>query len=176
MGWLLVGKHPKLVEAEKKLNLDDIMSDPIVAFQDSIDPYFSLFMCFVFPTFVPWYMWNERFVQCFLVVACFRYCFVLHCTWLVNSAAHLYGGHPYDQSINPAENKLVAVLSIGEGWHNWHHTFPYDYAASEFGPSTQFNLTKIFIDICAWAGLVSERKRALNAWANIKAKQHMKAQ
>ena len=133
-------------------------------------------MCFLFPTFVPWYMWNERFIQSFLVVGCFRYCLVLNFTWLVNSAAHLYGHHPYDKSINPAENKLVAALSMGEGWHNWHHTFPYDYAASEFGASTQCNPTKLFIDVCAWLGLVSERKRALNAWDSIKTKQKAKVQ
>lgn len=59
-----------------------------------------------------------------------RYCLVLHFTWLVNSAAHLYGDHPYDPTIWPAENPLVSVAAIGEGWHNWHHRYPYDYAAS----------------------------------------------
>ncbi len=62
-----------------------------------------------------------------------RYCLVLHFTWLVNSAAHLYGDHPYDPTIWPAENPLVSVAAIGEGWHNWHHRYPYDYAASVRG-------------------------------------------
>ena len=51
--------------------------------------------------------------------------------WLVNSAAHLWGERPYDPKSNPAENPLVAIASIGEGWHNWHHKYPFDYAASE---------------------------------------------
>jgi len=59
--------------------------------------------------------------------------FVLHSTWLVNSAAHFYGDHPYDPSINPTENPIVAFFAIGEGWHNWHHKYPFDYAASELG-------------------------------------------
>ena len=118
-------------------------------------------------------MWNESILASYLVAGCLRYCVVLHGTWLVNSAAHLYGSHPYDPAINPAENRYVAYVSVGEGWHNWHHTFPYDYAASEFGADFQFNPTKIFIDICAYIGLVTERKRALDVWHILKAK-HMK--
>merc|ERR1712087_759287 len=99
---------------------------------------------------------------------CLRYLWVLHCTWLVNSAAHLWGSRPYDPASNPAENALVAIASIGEGWHNWHHKYPFDYAASEYGFLSQFNPTKLIIDICASIGLVSERKRATAMWAREK--------
>lgn len=96
------------------------------------------------------------------------YCYVLHCTWLVNSAAHLYGDHPYDPTMWPAENPLVSVAAIGEGWHNWHHRYPYDYAASEFGIGKQYNPTKAFIDFFAALGMVTKRKRATGAWAKLK--------
>ena len=43
-------------------------------------------------------------------------------TWLINSAAHLWGEHPYNPEINPAENWICTFLAQGEGWHNWHHT------------------------------------------------------
>lgn len=49
---------------------------------------------------------------------------VHHVTWSVNSVCHLWGRRPYlsrDQSRN---NAAVAVLSLGEGWHNTHHAFP----------------------------------------------------
>ena len=171
MGWLILRKHPKVIEAGKKLDLSDIEKDPIVRFQTHLDPYFSMFMCFLFPTIISCYMWKEKMVAAFLVAGCLRYCIALHCTWLVNSAAHLYGGHPYDDTINPAENIYVSYLSVGEGWHNWHHKFPYDYAASEFGVHRQFNPTKLFIDVCSFIGLASGRKRALNSWQMIKNKQ-----
>ena len=48
----------------------------------------------------------------FFVAGCLRYCLVLHETWLVNSAAHLNGIRPYDDSINPAENRIVAFLAL----------------------------------------------------------------
>ena len=151
--------------------MSDLEKDPVVAFQKYLDPWFSQFMCFIFPSLISYYMWNESILASYLVAGCLRYCLVLHGTWLVNSAAHLYGSHPYDSTINPAENRFVAVCSIGEGWHNWHHKFPYDYAASELGSDQHFNPTKIVIDICAYMGLVTDRKRALNAWNNLKSKQ-----
>ena len=163
-------KDPKVIEAGKKLDLSDLEKDPVVAFQKYLDPWFSQFMCFVFPTLLSYYMWDESIIASYFV-QCLRYILVLHGTWLVNSAAHLYGDHPYDQTINPAENRFVAYCSVGEGWHNWHHKFPYDYAASELGSDKQFNPTKIFIDVCAYVGIVTDRKRALNAWEMLKNKQ-----
>jgi len=53
--------------------------------------------------------------------------------------------------------------------HNWHHKYPFDYAASEFGVGKQFNPTKLFIDVCCLLGLASDCKRATGAWAKLKA-------
>jgi hypothetical protein len=102
------------------------------------------------------------------VAGALRYVAVLHFTWLVNSAAHVYGDHPYDPSIWSAENPWVSLVAMGEGWHNWHHKYPFDYAASEFGVDQQFNPTKLFIDVCAYLGLASELKRATGAWSKLK--------
>jgi stearoyl-CoA desaturase (delta-9 desaturase) len=68
-------------------------------------------------------------------------------------------------------SRFVAVVSGGEGWHNWHHTYPFDYAASELGSDSYYNPTKMFIDVCAFVGLVKDQKRALNAWSNLQEKQ-----
>ena len=75
---------------------------------------------------------------------------------MVNSAAHLYGSHPYDVNIFPAENKFVSLMTNGEGFHNYHHTFPQDYGVSEWGH--YFNLTTMFIDLMAFLGLAYGRK------------------
>jgi len=168
MGWLLVKKHKDVIEAGKKLNYDDLLADPLVAFQEACDPWFALFMCFVFPALVAT-LWGDSFLHGYWVCGALRYIFVLHCTWLVNSAAHFYGDHPYDPTSWPAENAVVAFFAIGEGWHNWHHKYPFDYAASEFGISKQFNPTKLFIDTCCMFGLASDRKRGTGAWSKLKA-------
>lgn len=168
MGWLFVKKHRDVVEAGKKLNFDDLAEDPVVMFQKRFDPWFALFMCFVFPGLVCT-LWGDSFWNGYWVAGALRYIFVLHVTWLVNSAAHFFGDHPYDPQSWPAENPIVAFLTVGEGWHNWHHKYPFDYAASEYGVDKQYNPTKLFIDICCMFGLASDRKRATGAWSKLKA-------
>ena len=167
MGWLLVKKHKDVVEAGKKLDFDDLVADWTVTFQKKLDPWFALFMCFVFPGLVCT-LWGDSFWNGYWVAGALRYIILLHVTWCVNSAAHLYGDHPYDTAMWPAENPIVSFGAIGEGWHNWHHKYPFDYAASEFGIDKQFNPTKLFIDTCCMLGLASERKRATGAWNKLK--------
>mmetsp|Transcript_10074 Transcript_10074/g.9028 ORF Transcript_10074/g.9028 Transcript_10074/m.9028 type:complete len:314 (+) Transcript_10074:124-1065(+) len=167
VGWLLLKKHKAVIEAGKELNFDDLVNDPVVMFQKDLDPWFNLFMCFVFPGLVCM-LWGDNFWNGYWVAGALRYIIVLHFTWLVNSAAHFFGDHPYDPKSWPAENPLVSLGALGEGWHNWHHKYPFDYAASEFGIERQFNPTKLFIDTCCFLGLASDRKRGTGAWSKLK--------
>jgi len=48
---------------------------------------------------------------------------VYHSTWLVNSAAHIWGYRTYKTGELSTNNWWVALLSFGEGWHNNHHAF-----------------------------------------------------
>ncbi|CAI5735184.1 unnamed protein product [Peronospora destructor] len=167
MGWLLVKKDPRVHEAGTKLSYDDLWADWTVVMQEKLNPWGNLFMCFVFPTLVGVQIAGEDWKNALFVLGFLRYVLVLHATWLVNSAAHFYGYHPYDNT-PPSENWFVSLWAIGEGWHNWHHKFPYDYATSEFGVTSQFNPTKLTIDIMAVIGLVTDRKRATDIWGKIK--------
>ncbi|XP_008050376.2 stearoyl-CoA desaturase 5-like [Carlito syrichta] len=117
-----------------------------------------ILMCFVVPTLVPWCAWGESLWNAYFLASILRYAVSLNVTWLVNSAAHMYGNRPYDKNISPRQNPLVAVGAIGEGFHNYHHTFPFDYSASEFG--LKFNPTTWFIDAMCLLGLATDRKRA----------------
>lgn len=71
-------------------------------------------LCFLLPTFVPWYFWGESLTVGYFVPGLLRYAVMLNATWLVNSAAHLWGNRPYDKTINPRENRLVALSAIGK--------------------------------------------------------------
>ena len=53
-----------------------------------------------------------------------RLVLVYHVTWLVNSANHKWGKRDYVTEDNSTNNKWVAALTFGEGWHNNHHAFP----------------------------------------------------
>ncbi|KAM3605561.1 uncharacterized protein V6R79_000812 [Siganus canaliculatus] len=128
IGWLLVRKHPDVIEKGKKLELTDLKADKVVMFQRRHYKLSVAVLCFLLPMLVPWYFWGESLAVGYFVPGLLRYTVILNATWLVNSAAHLWGNRPYDKTINPRENPMVAFSAIGEGFHNYHHTFPFDYA------------------------------------------------
>ncbi len=84
----------------------------------------AVLVCFVLPTVIPMALWGETLVNAYFVPAVMRYVFTLHVTWLVNSVAHMWGDRPYDRRISPAQNIFVSIWAVGEGFHNYHHTFP----------------------------------------------------
>lgn len=112
--------------------------------------------CFIMPTYIPT-LWGESLWNAYFVCALFRYTYVLNVTWLINSAAHKWGSKPYEKSINPVDTKPVSAVAFGEGFHNYHHTFPWDYKTAELGHYT-FNLSKLFIDVNAKLGLAYDLK------------------
>lgn len=63
---------------------------------------------------LPWMLWGV-----FL-----RVTVGLHCTWLVNSATHLWGRRRFQTTDDSRNNWWVALLTFGEGWHNNHHAYP----------------------------------------------------
>jgi fatty-acid desaturase len=54
----------------------------------------------------------------------FRTVIGLHCTWLVNSATHMWGKQRFLTGDDSMNSFWVAVLTFGEGWHNNHHASP----------------------------------------------------
>ncbi|KDR08705.1 Acyl-CoA Delta(11) desaturase [Zootermopsis nevadensis] len=157
VGWLLVRKHPDVKEKGKGIDMSDLDTDPLLMFQKKYYLIMMPILCFLIPTMVPVYLWGESWTNAWFVVAMFRYTFTLNMTWLVNSAAHMWGSQPYDKYINPAENLSVAVLALGEGWHNYHHVFPWDYKTAELG-NYRANLTTAFIDFFSRIGWAYDLK------------------
>jgi fatty-acid desaturase len=48
----------------------------------------------------------------------------LHSTWIVNSAAHIWGSRRFATRDASTNNWWVALLSFGDRWHNNHHAYP----------------------------------------------------
>ncbi|XP_030371227.1 acyl-CoA Delta(11) desaturase-like [Scaptodrosophila lebanonensis] len=157
IGWLLCKKHPDVVAKGKSLDLSDLRADPIVMFQRNHYMVLMPLACFIMPTFIPMYYWGETFVNAWFVATMFRWCFLLNVTWCVNSAAHKFGGRPYDKTINPSQCPAVSAFAFGEGWHNYHHVFPWDYKTAEWG-NYSMNLTTAFIDFFAKIGWAYDLK------------------
>jgi stearoyl-CoA desaturase (Delta-9 desaturase) len=61
-------------------------------------------------------------------LACWTRLFVLHhFTWFINSLAHTWGDKPFCQEQTAVNNYIIALLTFGEGYHNYHHIFANDY-------------------------------------------------
>ncbi|KAK2713676.1 acyl-CoA Delta-9 desaturase-like [Artemia franciscana] len=157
VGWLLTKKHPDVIAKGKKLDYSDLLADPVVRFQKQHYKPLAIFFCFILPTVIPPICWGESYWVAYFGPAIARLVFTLNVTWMVNSFAHMWGNKPYDKYIAPAENKLVAILAMGEGWHNFHHTFPQDYRTAELG-GKRTNLTTLFIDFFSFFGQVYDKK------------------
>lgn len=50
-----------------------------------------------------------------------------HFTWFINSLAHTWGDKPFSQEQSAVNNYVISLLTFGEGYHNYHHTFANDY-------------------------------------------------
>ncbi|XP_061706552.1 acyl-CoA Delta-9 desaturase-like [Cydia pomonella] len=157
VGWLMVQKHPEYERKSKLLAMNDIEGDPMLRFQQKYYITLLLLVNFVLPTLIPVYMWNESSINAFFVAAVFRLLVTYNMTALVNSAAHKWGHKPYDKNMLASENSLLSLAFVGEGFHNYHHTFPWDYKAAELGSSI-YNLSTMFIDFFAKIGWAYDMK------------------
>jgi stearoyl-CoA desaturase (Delta-9 desaturase) len=66
-------------------------------------------------------------VGCFLLAGVGRIFLVLNSTFCINSVCHLWGSQPYSRSNSSRDSWWVSLITLGEGYHNYHHTFPRDY-------------------------------------------------
>ncbi len=93
-----------------------------------------------------------------LWAVCLRVVAGLHSTWLVNSAAHMWGRRRFATLDDSRNSWWVALLTFGEGWHNNHHAHP---ASARHGLAWyELDLTWIQIRILQLAGLVKSAKVA----------------
>jgi len=80
-----------------------------------------------------------------------------HFTFFINSAAHMWGRRPYSEDNTAVDNGLIALLTWGEGYHNYHHAFQADYRNGIRW--WQYDPSKWLINVLAWSGLAYQRKK-----------------
>lgn len=97
VGWLMVKKHPDVIEKGKCIDMSDMRADPIVMFQKKFFIPLMIIFCFFLPTYIPVYFWSESVSTAWYVAAMFRYAAGLNGTWCVNSVAHIWGMKPYEK-------------------------------------------------------------------------------
>lgn len=71
-------------------------------------------------------LWNDA-LGGFLYGAVISKIFLWHMTWCINSLAHWIGEQEYSIELTARGNLPLALITFGEGYHNFHHQFPSDY-------------------------------------------------
>ncbi len=89
-----------------------------------------------------------------------------HATFAVNSVAHLFGKRRYNTKDGSRNNFLLALLTLGEGWHNNHHFYPA--SASQGFRKREIDLTYYGLKIMSYLGLV-RKLRPVPTWVKDKA-------
>ena len=150
IGWLLQYPNEETQKEIDKTDISDLTDNTVLQFQKKYYVFLWIIISFILPLLIT-KLWNETITNA-LFSTVIRVVISLHSTWCVNSLAHMYGDKPYNSEIRPSENLFVSLITFGEGWHNFHHTYPKDYRASspdKYNPSSQF------IDFMKTLGLAS---------------------
>ncbi|HVO33629.1 MAG TPA: fatty acid desaturase [Elusimicrobiota bacterium] len=103
----------------------DLMRDRLVRWQHRHHVAIALGVGFAIPAAIGCAI--GRPVGMLLWAGLIRVVFVHHMTFFINSLAHMYGTQPYSRSDTSRDSWWLALLTNGEGYHNFHHRFPSDY-------------------------------------------------
>ncbi len=154
IGWLLFRtKPPTFLD-----NVGDLQRDALVAWQHRHYMTIAFLMSFGLPAMLglAWGGWHEA-LGCFLVAGVARVVFVQHMTFCINSLCHTLGRQPYSSRNTARDSAFMALLTFGEGYHNYHHEFQYDYRNGV--KPWQFDPTKWSIWLLHKVGLVTQMRR-----------------
>ena len=123
IGWMLREYQAHRYHDYK--NVKDLQRDPIVRWQHKYYLALVLITNFGFPLLTG--IITGSIIGSFLLIGFVRLVVSHHVTFFINSLAHLWGTQPYSNKNTARDNPLVALLTYGEGYHNFHHAFEFDY-------------------------------------------------
>jgi len=130
-------------------NAPDLLENPVVMWQHRWHKVILILGGFGLPTLIG-AMFGDPLAG-LLWGGFLRIVIVHHTTFFVNSLAHKLGRPTYNAAISARDNWAVALLTLGEGYHSFHHRFPSDFRNGirwfDWDPA------KWFIRGLRWAGL-----------------------
>lgn len=148
IGWTVLKRDTRLVG---RVDVDDLSKDPIVKWQARHYLLLYVSMGFVIPTLTIGLLFGD-WLGGLIYVGILRVFLVQQATCCVNSLAHWVGDKPFSSKGSPRDNLAVALITMGEGFHNFHHQFPRDYRNGIQWYS--YDPTKWLISLLHWIGLV----------------------
>jgi stearoyl-CoA desaturase (delta-9 desaturase) len=134
----------------------DLQKDPVAAWQDRWYWTLVLVTNVAMPLLLGWM--TGDMLGMFLLAGVARLVITHHVTFFINSLAHMWGRQPYTDENTARDHHLIALITYGEGYHNYHHIFQSDYRCGIRW--WHLDINKWFISTCALLGLVRNRKRA----------------
>jgi len=104
-----------------------LRQDPVVMWQHRY--YLPIVLSGLGLTFAVGFLYNGWMggLGCFLLAGVGRTFAVLNSTFCINSICHLWGSQPHGQADSSRDSWLVSLVTFGEGYHNYHHTYQSDY-------------------------------------------------
>ncbi|XP_053612790.1 acyl-CoA Delta(11) desaturase-like [Plodia interpunctella] len=154
-GWMVMEQHPEVKKRLKHVDVSDLFNNPIIKFQHDYYVALAILLSYVIPVYIPT-LWGESLYASFMANLLRKH-ICLHLICSINSVAHLVGYKPIDRTVVGTQTQFLASVTVGEGFHNYHHTFPYDYRSSEFG-DYKYNLSAMFIELMAKIGWAYDLK------------------
>jgi stearoyl-CoA desaturase (delta-9 desaturase) len=120
VGWILFWKHRVNYD-----NVRDLKLSRLVMHQHNFYTAWSVFGGVVAPMLIGTALGAP--LGAFIMTVCLRMVLVMHSAFFINSFCHAFGSRPFDEKNSARNHWLGAVLTNGEGYHNFHHQFPSDY-------------------------------------------------
>jgi stearoyl-CoA desaturase (Delta-9 desaturase) len=154
MGWLMF----KLRPLPPFDNVADLKKDPLLVWQNRYIHLIAVLVAFALPASIgfAWGGWKAS-LGAFLIAGVLRVVVLQHCTFCINSLCHYLGTQPYSSKCSARDSWLMAIVTFGEGYHNYHHEFQYDYRNGV--KAWQIDPTKWIIWALSKVGLVSKLRR-----------------
>ncbi|KAF0983482.1 hypothetical protein FDP41_010547 [Naegleria fowleri] len=120
MGWLLWKREVDTTNAK------DLLADPVIKFHHDNYPVLALLLGYIIPMCIAGFGWSDWYGG-FFIAGVLSKTFLQHCTFFINSLAHTWGTSTFNDDHTAKDSYLVSLFTFGEGYHNFHHTFAYDY-------------------------------------------------
>ena len=152
MGWMVRNHNSSRDDFS---NIPDLLNDPLLQFQHRYYAALALGINFGLP-FVLGYLAGDVW-GVVLLGGLARLVWSHHTTFFINSLAHIWGRRPYTDENTARDNGILALFTYGEGYHNYHHIFQFDYRNGIRW--YQFDPSKWLIRGLSFVGLTSELKR-----------------
>jgi stearoyl-CoA desaturase (delta-9 desaturase) len=149
IGWLLFRTGPDTPLTWVR----DLQKDKLAWWQHQYYVPLAFGVGFGLPALIG-YLWGgpTAALGAFLMAGVARVVFVHHMTFCINSLCHWIGDRPYSTNCTARDSFLMALFTFGEGYHNFHHEFQYDYRNGV--KPWQFDPTKWSIWLLHKLGLV----------------------